>query len=116
MVAERSLGITFEGVVSSLGPDKIGGTEQCYSVNHLGGTGWLTNTAVSAVKAEAYSFAIDNAADSGGVGKFVTTAAGFYMGGGGPVVAPVVHFFLSTLFQGAAGAITDASGNPVDLR
>jgi hypothetical protein len=84
-------------------------------VNKLGGTGWLTNTAVSGLKAQACSFAVDQALNSGGVGKFATTAAGFYMGGDGPIIVNGVRFFLSTIFQGDAGVLKDASGNPIDL-
>jgi len=109
VVVER--GINFEGVISSLGINDIGGTEQCYSVNNLGGTGWLTNTAVGSLKAEACKFAVDQALSAGGLGKFSKSSQqGYYQGNAGPIISNSVKFYLSTIFQGDTGTL------PVNLR
>lgn len=100
-VVERGLPFQFDGVINDLGVNNIGGTSQCYSVNKLGGTGWLDNTAVKNLKTSACSFAINQALTSTGIGKFTKTGlSGFYQGNGGPIVDGGVKFFLSTLFQG----------------
>ncbi|TGO44040.1 hypothetical protein BCON_0632g00020 [Botryotinia convoluta] len=89
VVVER--GIDFEGVISSLGINNIGGTEQCYST-------------------EACSYAVDQALKAGGLGKFTKSGQqGFYRGNAGPIVTNSVKFFLSTMFQGDTGDL------PVDL-
>ncbi|KAF4635744.1 hypothetical protein G7Y89_g2345 [Cudoniella acicularis] len=115
LIVAGKRGINFEGGVSSTNVNNIGGTEQCYSVNNLGGTGWLTNTAVEALKAEACSFAVDQALKAGGLGKFTTSKSGFYQGNGGPIVKSGVKFFLSTIFQGDSANIADLAGKIVDL-
>lgn len=98
-VTERGLPFTFKGVVDVLG-QKLGGSEQCYSTNNLGGTGWLTNKAVNGLKMEACTFAVNQAIQAG-TGKFSATKPGFYQGGGGPIASPKVKFFMSVLLTGA---------------
>lgn len=95
---------TISGVLNDLGIS-FGQSEQCYSVNSLGSTGWLTNTAVSSLKKSACTAAVAQALNpvSGkvaGLGYFTKTLAGYYQANGGPIVDPKVGFYLSTLFSG----------------
>ena len=93
----------------------LGRAEKCYSVNKLGGTGWLTNTAVKGLAPTACAFAVSqaltaNTANAPPLGKYTRTGlSGYYMGGFGPIATPTVKFFLSVLFQG------DYADLPVDL-
>ncbi|RDL37698.1 uncharacterized protein BP5553_05131 [Venustampulla echinocandica] len=117
VLTERKLDINFKGFIDDLG-HKLGGSEQCYSVNNLGRTSWLTNTAVSALKGEACTFAVNQAlaATGNGIGKYTDTKSGFYMGNFGPVVSPKVKFFMTVLLTGAdLAGIKDVKEFAIDL-
>lgn len=95
----RGLPFTFFPAIFQNGTT-VGGGEKCYSVNNLGGTGWLTNTMVSKLAQEACTSAV-NTAITASVGKFTAKKSGFYQGNGGPVRTPNVKFFLSVLLTSA---------------
>jgi hypothetical protein len=102
---ERGVTNTILGTIGDFGLT-LGQSEKCYSVNGLGGTSWLTNTAVNKLSNEACTFAVNQAitqlnSNQSPLGKYTKTGlSGFYMANGGPVAASTVKFFLSTLFEG----------------
>jgi hypothetical protein len=111
---ERTIAATILGTMADLG-QTLGQAETCYSVNKLGGTGWLTNTAVNSLAQTGCTAAVNQAltavaSNAPALGKYTKTGLqGYYMGSLGPIVTPSVQFFLSTLFQG------DYADLPVDL-
>ena len=102
-INERQLPKVILGTLLDLGL-KFGQSEKCYSVNNLGGTGWLTNTAVQALKVPGCKVAVDQALRAAGVGppqgKYTDSKQGYYQSNSGPLFDNKVAFFLSVLFQG----------------
>ncbi|PMD54406.1 uncharacterized protein K444DRAFT_699188 [Hyaloscypha bicolor E] len=87
------------GTIIDLG-QKLGGSEQCYSVNDLGATGWLTTTAVAGLKTKICTAAV-NGAIASGRGCYNEPHGGFTQQGAGPVATSKVNLYLDILLTGA---------------
>jgi hypothetical protein len=115
-VKERSIIPKILGTIIEIG-QTLGQSEKCYSVNSLGSTDWLTNTAVNGLSNQACTFAVNQAISqlatyAPALGTYTETGLqGYYQANGGPVVTDSVKFFLSTIFE---GNFTDLPSN-VDL-
>jgi hypothetical protein len=109
------LPFNFNGIFSDLG-QQLGGSEQCYSVNSLGGTGWLTTTTVARAKTEACTAAVNKAITTG-QGYFNKPYQGYYQGNFGPVLTSKVGLYLSVILTGAelAGLDLDITQLAMDL-
>jgi hypothetical protein len=82
-------------IIIDLG-QRLGGSEQCYSVNGLGATGWLTTTVVAGLKNEICTAAV-NGAIASGRGYYNRPQGGFTQQGAGPVATPKVNLYLDIL-------------------
>jgi hypothetical protein len=88
------------GTIIDLG-QKLDGSEQYYSVNHPGATGWLITTAVAGLKNEICTAAVNGAITSGR-GYYNRPHGGFTQQGAGPVATTsTVNLYLDILLTGA---------------